>query len=133
MGLDMNLYKEKIVQKENIVDEEGNEGRREVCETYDIAYWRKHNRLHGDMARIWLADNPEKNANDFNCIPLELSKQDIDNIIAALVHETMPPTQGFFFGFDSYDPEQYKKDIALFQKCLGLQEQGWKIIYNSWW
>lgn len=134
MGLDMYLYKEKIVEDTEITDENGLVGTRVSKERYEIAYWRKHNRLHGYMERIWIAKQPKEiQAPDFNCIPLELSKQNIDNIIAALVHETMPPQQGFFFGFDSYNPEQYKKDIALFQECLGLQEQGWTIIYNSWW
>ena len=49
-----------------------------------IADWRKHNRLQGFMQELWEARTPEevkqsdKGWNQFNCVPLYLSKEDLD-------------------------------------------------------
>jgi hypothetical protein len=120
MGLDQSAYATKGEQHE------------------DIATWRKHNRLQG-----WMEANP---MGDFNCIPLELTLEDIDSLEYAINNFELPETGGFFFGNDSYfwtdeegnpypDNHYYYKDNDLYfiRKARDLLDKGWKVFFDSWW
>jgi hypothetical protein len=109
----------------------------------EIAYWRKHNRLHGWMEKLWESkgsphndlENPSK---DFNCCPVELNLSDIEQLEAHVENKALPETGGFFFGADSYADYEgeygYKKDdlefIAVARKAI---QEGKKVFYDSWW
>ena len=69
-----------------------------------FTYWRKHNRLHGWMEELWspkgkpydgkLEDNP---LGDFNCVELELSLEDIEDLAVDIENQSLPETAGFFW------------------------------------
>ena len=127
MGLDMWATKSKETDEKII----------------NIADWRKHNRLHGYMAQLWEdkgcpnsnGDTPET----FNCVPLELDKEDLEELKATILTRALPATQGFFFGHDSYDwsKDELKEadlyDLEFVKNGLKALKDGYKVHYNSWW
>ena len=70
--------------------------------------WRKHNRLQGWMEQLWNdkgcpnAQTEGDEMGDFNCVELQLTKQDIDNLEYAIENFELPEANGFFWGSDSY-------------------------------
>jgi|TARA_R110000823_G_C15717457_1_gene478248 hypothetical protein len=133
MGLDQYAYKRDADE-----DEDGN---------ITIAEWRKHNRLQGWMEDLWedkgrpyegnLDDiNPLGIGTDFNCIPVELTLSDIEQLEAHITNKTLPETGGFFFGADSYEEyeEYYKEtDLQFVEDAREALGEGKKIFYSSWW
>jgi len=141
MGLDMYAYA--------IVEGGAKDGEEE-----SLADWRKHNRLHGWMEERWEdkgRPNHEEHLDqspmgDFNCVPLELTSNDLDVLEADINDKTMPDTGGFFFGDDSFSwdgeageklPEgdyYYKAtDLSFVKKARKAIKEGKKVYYNSWW
>jgi hypothetical protein len=137
MGLDMFVYS---------IDKNGKEK--------EISYFRKHNRLHGWMERLWntkkeeyknkpledkfidALDSVKDDSDVFNGVPLELDEIDIDSLEIDIENKNLPETQGFFFGEDSYqDYEEYykKDDLNLIKKARKELKKGNKILYTSSW
>ena len=140
MGLDMYAYA--------VVQGGQNDGEEEP-----LADWRKHNRLHGWMEELWndkgkpfdgkLEENP---MGDFNCVPVELTLEDLDQLESDINEKVLPETGGFCFGGDSFDWEDddgnppkegdyyYKKtDLQFIEDARKAIQQGKKVYYNSWW
>lgn len=111
-------------------------------EKEELAYWRKHPNLQGFMENLWEskgrpAFNPEENAgglglSDFNCVPLELTREDLDALEDAVMNSELPETAGFFFGDDS-DNEYMKQDLDFIQKAREAIDSGLTVMYDSWW
>ena len=113
MGLDMHAHR---VQKE------------------EVAYWRKHNMLHGWMEQLW---NSRGHEGTFNCVTLELYEEDIDQLEKDIENFNLPETKGFFFG-GGYTKEEYEEyykddDLAFIKSCREAFAEGDGIIYDSWW
>ena len=105
----------------------------ENTSSQEIAYWRKHNRLHGWMEQLWVERG---NEGSFNCEELMLELIDITNLEKAILNNELPETEGFFFGEDSYeDYEKYYKegDLEFIKKARQAIMEGDEVIYNSWW
>ena len=119
----------------------------------ELAYWRKHNRLHGYMEQLWI-DKGKPNApadeenpmGDFNCVPVRLTLSDLEQLEAHIHNKVLPETGGFFFGNDSYEwtdedgnpfPEgdyHYKEtDLQFIQDAREAIEEGKEVYYDSWW
>ena len=106
----------------------------------EIAYWRKHPNLQGWMCDLWeekgkpglSADNQDDILGDFNCIPLELTKEDINDLEDAILNNILPKTVGFFFGSDS-DEYYRKQDLEFIQKAREALDNGLTVVYDSWW
>ena len=99
----------------------------------EIAYWRKHNRLHGWMEELW---REKGNGGEFNSEELMLELIDIINLEKAILKNELPQTEGFFFGDDSYEgyEEHYMVDDLKFVKeARQAIMEGDEVIYNSWW
>tara|TARA_R100001129_G_scaffold159095_1_gene123151 strand:- start:99 stop:515 length:417 start_codon:yes stop_codon:yes gene_type:complete len=138
MGLDMYAFKHK---GEQFKPNENREDRR--TEIVDIANWRKHNRLQGFMQELWEAKTSEEDKlhnigwNMFNCVPLYLSKEDLDMLEEQVRTRTLPETGGFFFGEDSYtcgEQEDLKAyDLKFCKEAKEAISQGWKVFYECWW
>jgi len=121
-------------------------------EKEDLAYWRKHNRLQGWMEDLW-NDKGRPNApqekspfGDFNCIPVQLTLSDIEQLEAHIVNKQLPETGGFFFGDDSFDWEDENgkpfEDGDYFHKATDLKfiedarkaiSEGKDVYYDCWW
>jgi hypothetical protein len=103
--------------------------------TIAIGYWRKHPNLHGYIVNTF-ADGEDK------CQEIDLSAENISQIIDAIKNKQLPPTEGFFFGHS--DGTEQDEDLAIFGKALGWltfehEKKGkngmpWKsIIYRASW
>ena len=135
MGLDQYAYaKDKNGEDEHLAD------------------WRKHNRLQGWMEDLWHdkgkpnAPEEESPMGDFNCIPLELTLSDLEQLEAHIDNKSLPQTGGFFFGQDSYtwedeDGNSYgeddyfhkETDLKFVQQAYKALAKGKKVYYNCWW
>ena len=132
MGLDMNAY---------AIDENGEE-------KY-LAEWRKHNRLQGWMQELWESKGcpNAKEDGDFNCVELQLNAQDIDELEDAILTMSMPESDGFFWGSDSYtwdnegkgteeiqDDYYYKEqDLDFLKEAHKMLDKGYRVFYSCWY
>ena len=104
----------------------------------ELAYWRKHNRLEGFMKELWIEKGrpgaDELYPDDFNCIMIELTPEDIDRLDEATVNDTLPETQGFFFGSDSQGDDHKKQETMKFiSQARDAFAEGLKVYYSSNW
>ena len=123
MGLDQYAMARKGESK---TDEEGYEYYEDSME---LAYWRKHPNLQGWMENLWRVKG---NEGEFNCVDLELTLNDLDNLEKALDNEALPETVGFFFGADA-DDHYAEADREFIVQARAAIKQGYKVIYSSWW
>ena len=108
-------------------------------EKTEIAYWRKHNRLQGFMEELWITQ--EGNSEEFNCVDLELTEEDLNKLEKAVITYNLPQTGGFFFGQDSYEYRNdqdthysdYEDDVAFIAKGREVLANGDTLIYSCWW
>jgi hypothetical protein len=99
----------------------------------EIAYWRKNYNLQGWMGSLWeekgcpgLTKNDNENIlDDFNCIPLELTYDDLADLEDAIYTDTA----GFFFGGDS--DNHY--NLEFIKKAREALDNGLTVVYDSWW
>ena len=104
-------------------------------ETQELAYWRKHNRLQGWMEELYTRKGGMK---EFNCVDLELTEEDINDLENAIDNKSLPETGGFFFGNDSYSDYEgeygYKEtDVDFIKKARQILESGNRVVYSCWW
>ena len=125
MGLDMYAF---AVSKRDAIGEF--EMARD-CEREELHYWRKHHDLHGWMENLYRGKGGD--AESFNCIPVELTLDDLDDLQQALLDDNLPRTQGFFFGDNPPDLETMREDLMFIQKCRIAIEEGKVVYYDSWW
>jgi len=140
MGLDMYAYTankagqhDEFFKQDGLRYDNGNwvGGDPSVPQTEEIAYWRKHPNLHGWMEQLWQKKNPE-DMSDFNCVELELTLEDINDLEEAVTFNRLPSTTGFFFGNNS-DSHYFEKDIEFIERARLAIDKGKKVFYNSSW
>ena len=118
MGLDMTAY---------AIDPTADK----TQEPTKLAEWRKHPNLHGWMEQLWREKTGNKD-DDFNCVEVELTEKDLDDLFEAVVLNRLPDTTGFFYGDDADD--FYKQNDKFFVKdALEAISKGMKVYYSSWW
>ncbi len=125
MGLDMYAFavsKEKSIDQFTIAPDSDNE---------ELQYWRKHHDLHGWMEQLYRAKGGTKES--FNCVPVQLTVEDLDQLQSDLLGERLPQTQGFFFGINPPNLESLKEDLMFIQKCRIALQEGKTVYYDSWW
>ena len=103
--------------------------RKDGQEDLEIAYWRKHPNLQGWMENLW---REKGNAGEFNCMEVELTFEDLEQLEQAIEGSELPETAGFFFGNNS-DDYYREEDLAFIADASEAIEQGYKVIYSSWW
>jgi len=80
----------------------------------------------------------------FNMITLDLTKDDLLNLKDSIQNKTLPITDGFFFGADSYHDDYLNSsyenldtnqgyDLEFVENSLRAVEHGLKVVYDSWW
>lgn len=122
MGLDQYAK----ARKGEPVEKDGN---LEYPDQRELAYWRKHPNLEGWMSNLY----SEKGGTDeFNCQEVELTLEDLDELERAINSKDLPETAGFFFGDDS-DEYYREKDLEFIRDARNAIEDGYTVIYTSWW
>ena len=125
MGLDMYAF---AVAKQDAI---GEFEMAQDSEKEELQYWRKHHDLHGWMEKLYRSKGGD--ADSFNCIPVELTVDDLDNLQQALLEDNLPRTSGFFFGDNPPDLETMREDLMFVQKCRIAIKEGKVVYYDSWW
>lgn len=126
MGLDM--YAMRVKKEHAVSDFEFNSDQQPA---EDLAYWRKFNALHGWMEDLYRFKGGT--AESFNCTPVRLTKEDIDDLEATINENGLVPRSGFFFGeqtIEDYELESAKKFIVDARQAM---EDGFDVYYDSWW
>ena len=95
----------------------------------ELAYWRKHPNLQGWMEELYRKKGGE---DEFNCVDLELTLDDLEWLEDALDHNELPETAGFFFGSNA-DDHYAEQDREFIVQARAAIKQGYKVIYSSWW
>jgi hypothetical protein len=113
----------------------------------EIAYWRKHNRLHGWMENLWITkgglttkEDAQTWGSSFNGQKLTPTLKDIINLEKDVLAYTLPKTTGFFFGLDSYLEDcplnhyyHFDSDMDFIKKAKELIQEGKTIYYVCSW
>ena len=100
----------------------------ETREAVELHYWRKHPNLHGWMESLYFEKG---GAQDFNCVPVELTADDLHRLEADIRAGNLPQTNGFFFG--ASDGSESTDDLAFVAKAHEAIAQGKTVYYDSWW
>jgi len=69
---------------------------------------------------------------EFNCIPVELTHEDLNNLEQDVMDGELPSTAGFFFGSDS-DEYYQRQDLEFIKKAREALDAGLTVVYDSWW
>ena len=105
------------------------DGQLEYPEKVELAYWRKHPNLQGWMENLY---HENGGTEEFNCVEVELTLGDLDSLEAAITGTELPETCGFFFGENSDD--HYKdKDLRFIEEARQYINDGYTVVYSSWW
>lgn len=95
----------------------------------ELHYWRKHPNLHGWMEALYRAKGGKDD--DFNCVNLQLTADDLNRLEADIRSGNLPPTSGFFFG--QSDGTEVADDLAFIEKARAEIADGMTVFYTSWW
>jgi hypothetical protein len=143
MGLDMHLEAEQYVSDYDEKDKPLLEAIKENAPlglgefrpknvTFEIAYWRKANCIHGWFVRNVQDGKDECQSSYVSLEQLQELKDNCEKVLANLdlAPELLPAAKGFFFGSYEYD-EWYTNDLKKTVKQLD------KILSNpyakKWW
>ena len=129
MGLDMFAW--RVAKDDAIGDFEiakDGDGQSKVEEMF---YWRKHHDLHGWMERLYRDKGGSKES--FNCVPVRLTKTDLDLLEHAVLNNKLPETTGFFFGDNPPDEDSMKLDMEFISAAKVAIAAGDAVYYDSWW
>lgn len=113
-----------------------------------IGEWRKHNRLQGWMQQLWESKGcPNTNEDgDFNSVELQLTEEDINALEDDILTMTMPESNGFFWGSDSFfwtdeDGNDYpensyyylERDLEFVTDARKMLDKKHRIFYSCWY
>lgn len=99
-----------------------------INETEEIWYGRKENEIHG-----WMQRQSGIAAEDFNCVPLPLTAELLDQFESIFKLKLLVPTSGFFFGSANEPNEVVEAAQALLDASRKTIAEGKEPYYTSWW
>lgn len=116
MGLDMYLRGEKFFWTNWRTPENNRmeDGLKVSTLIVELGYWRKHPNLHGFIVSTY--------ANEDNCERIDLTEDQLREIIATVKDKKLPKTSGFFFGASSGSDEEVAEDVAILEKAIAWAE-----------
>ena len=139
MGLDQYAVARKgtprtVKSEYTYTDHDGNEHEDveeylEWDDTIELATWRKHPNLQGWMQNLYYEKG---GGEEFNCVDLELTLDDLNALEATLDEEELPETIGFFFGSNA-DDHYAEADREFIVQARAAIKQGYTVVYSSWW
>lgn len=126
MGLDMYAYR---VKKEYATNDFEFQSDQQSAE--DLAYWRKFNALHSWMKNLY--ENRGGPKEEFNCAPIRLHPEDLDQLEEDLKDGVLQPIAGFFFGEQTIYPEDVEATEKFIADARQAHADGFDVYYDSWW
>jgi hypothetical protein len=94
-----------------------------------LHYWRKHPNLHGWMEQLYRDKGGAEEI--FNCVNVQLSAGDLDDLELAIKSNALPETAGFFFGVS--DGSEINDDLVFIAKARQALAYSKTVFYSSWW
>jgi hypothetical protein len=67
----------------------------------------------------------------FNCVPVQLTEEDLNALEKDIRFNKLSETNGLFFG-TSYPEDKYR-DLAFIQRARMALDEGKVVYYTSWW
>jgi hypothetical protein len=132
MGLDMYAYRTSVQLSKGVdFQDEIRSNENEESKCSELAYWRKHPNLHGWMENLYYQKGGE--GESFNCVPVELTVEDLDALEADITGRNLPETAGFFFGSSYGDEDEVNRDLEFVKDARHAIEMGDRVFYDSWW
>ena len=109
----------------------------EIDERIELAYWRKHNALHNWMHKKFMEKVTDETS-DFNCVPLELSVEDLDQLYEDVLNCRLECSEGFFFGGTAYmngykGSDLQRDDLTFVIDAKRAIEAGNTVFYSAWY
>ena len=91
-----------------------------------LAYWRKHPNLHGFIVQNYANGVDE-------CQKIELTLDNVKEILQACESDNLPTTTGFFFGQSSIEDKEHTVDV--FSKLVDVMsdDPNYKVYYRASW
>jgi len=68
----------------------------------------------------------------FNCVNVQLTWEDLEQLEKDIKDGTLPDTCGFFFG-DNSDEEYKEETLDWIERSLESIKDGYDVYYSSWW
>ena len=97
----------------------------------EFAYWRKFNALHAWMENLYHSKGGKQ---EFNCIKLPLTLEDLEALETTCKNQELKPTTGFFFGSqEPVDKEAYDNVLQFIKEAKQYINDGYTVCYDSWW
>jgi hypothetical protein len=134
MGLDMYLQGHQYQRKETQMIDDFPV--KEII--VELGYWRKHPNLHGAIIETF-AEGVD------DCRNIELNRADIEKLIEIIKSDSLPHTEGFFFGASAapdhseWYEEQKQETIKQLDNALkwydgSIDATGYRwVIYRASW
>ncbi len=95
-----------------------------------LFYWRKCPDLHGWMEKLYREKGGRDQ--DFNCAPVQLTMEDIERLEADILSDSLPKTQGFFFGASDTEADK-PTHLEFVAKAKAALYEDLEVYYDSWW
>jgi hypothetical protein len=67
----------------------------------------------------------------FNCVNVQLTADDLQELEADIKASTLPSTEGFFFGVS--DGTELENDLDFIAKARAAIAGNLSVFYTSWW
>lgn len=128
MGLDM--FAHSVAKNSAIDDFTMTNDETTPEDNVEIFYWRKHHDLHGWMKQLFHSKGGE---GEFNLQPIRLTLDDLDNLEKELKANSLPETEGFFFGHYPPNDDTIENDLEFVRTARSHINVGREVYYNSWW
>lgn len=124
MGLDMYLTGEKFFHSLEGTQRERAEGFEIKEHRLSLGYWRKHPNLHGYIVEHF-ADGEDR------CQEINLTPDNLLELIEAVKTGSLPFTEGFFFGVSDMSEEQKQVDLDILNRAYGWLMNELKGVWKS--
>lgn len=106
------------------------------CCNDNFWYWRKNRFLNGWMENLYINKcklqgiQPE----EFNCVDLILTREDIVLLEKDIKENKLPDAQGFFWGNELvYTDDNKNEDLEFCRRALEQYDNENYIVYSCWW
>lgn len=99
--------------------------------------WRKHAKLQEFMVKVFERKGGIRDKEEFNCNPVELSLEDINQLEKLVKNKTLPHSGGgFFWGhqFQNESQEEYlSTDLDFCEWAKRQLRDNARVFYDCWW
>jgi len=100
----------------------------------EFKYWRKNNALHHWMYQLWCKkQGGDMDLDEFNCKAMELTIDDIIQLMSDIKKNKLVPTAGFFWGELEYPDWRKEEDWNFCFNALDELRSGARLIYCADW